>query len=910
MAGRFSVNVLAIIPDKNGRVLLNRATEYSDWTLPGGRVLDGENIQQALQREVRERTGLSVEVGPLYDIFSDAGNSAVSYFYICRETGGVLTLTAKAMEFGEFTIQDIPANVDPAVRQRLFKYWRDPRPNPALIPEEELQELAALQAPPQKPRQARIESPVTSPNPVLPPLIETVEPETPPTQPVAVPIEPPPRPTPKKRGNFRRILFGSGPLLVALSAVLLYSITRQGYFLADDFVVLNQLHFKQTSFFDNLVWFTRDWGVGVNFYRPWVRLAYYFQYLAFSDNAGGWHLFSTGLHAANSLLVWLLVWLILRRGGAATVAGIIFALQPVHTESVSWISGQTDLWATFFALASSCAFVRARQLQRQKRPSFALYLVSLLAFVMGLLSKESAAALPLVLLGYDVVSQGLDRLLGKRPANPQKRASGFAQFALFQAPFWLVLAGYFGLRFALFNGLGGYTVEAGQSLEFPVYLRTNLRWLAAPFQLGGTDGLILLAAILAFLALTGVQEWERFRLARGLPLSEEEGQEQDEQTSRDPKKTRVVPSFWNLRTAAFGIVWAGIFLLPAAFTPPAERFTYLPSVGFALFLAVCLTPFAPRRNEFAVKRRFLRLRDYFDIGSVLRLSAVAVVFITYFVTASDRIQQWNEAGNTAHTLLNRTKEVIPGVVHYTIFVSEGVPESGENALIFRTGYPEAMQILYNDATVESRLVEHFPIAEQQLDRTIFLEYKDDKLINHYQVIQTLLARNNNLKKEKVAQLWNFSESNANGQANPRGNWSEISGTGRTEVKNGALELTAPGAAEIQSPGLNLPAVQLGTVEITLKASPRNSNSANSYRMSVSWEPLPTGEPRQIEPVSFDITADGQYHTYKITPQVATNYNYVDNIAYLRLQIPADLQNVAIQTVQQNSIPVEYASLNS
>src|SRR5438034_1268770 len=86
-------------------------------------------------------------------------------------------------------------------------------------------------------------------------------------------------------------------------------------------------------------------------------------------------------------------------------SGLVFALQPIHSEPVAWISGQTDLWATFFVLLSACTFIRARQLQQQKRPNLLVYLLSLLSFVMALFSKESAIALPVALVAYDFANR-------------------------------------------------------------------------------------------------------------------------------------------------------------------------------------------------------------------------------------------------------------------------------------------------------------------------------------------------------------------------------------------------------------------------------------------------------------------------------------------------------------------------
>ncbi len=862
-----------------------RPTENSDWTLPGGPMRDDETLQQAMSREVRERTGLLVEVGPLFDVYKET-DSSINYLFICKEIGGVLTINNRASEFGAFGLEEIPANIDPSIRQHLFSYWRNPNPRQNDWPEL-IQEPAEVLSEPVKSQTAS----VAVATEVSPLASFADEAATAPSR--SKLVKPQIAPPPDKKG--RSGWWVVGPGLVTILALLLFSITRRGYFLADDFVVLNQLNFKQISFVDNLVWFGRDWGVGVDFYRPWVRLAYYFQYAVFGNNPAGWHLFSTGLHTANSLLVFTLAGLLTRRAGVATIAGLVFALQPIHSEPVNWISGQTDLWATFFALACVCAYIRTRQLQKQKRPHLLIFVVALLSFVMALFSKEIASAIPVALLTYDFVRGGLDRLLNHHNEIDEGRGNGLISLVLYQMPFWILLAGYFVLRLALFQGIGGYS-SSGASLDIGQFLRVYLRWLTFPFGLGGTDGLILLLVVASFLALAGVQEWERFRLVHGEQIADEANQ-------------RELPPYWNLRTAGYGAAWAVIFLLPTLLTPAAERFTYLPSVGFALFVAVCLTPFGPYLATTHRKRQLFKPGRYFEIGTILRLGALAAVLITYFATSSQRANSWNEAGFTAKALLDKTKEVIPGIVKYSVFVSEGVPESGNGTLIFRTGYPEAIQLLYKDATLESQKVDRFPIIEGKLDRTIFLQYKGDRLINHTEINKTLLARNDNLKKEKSFVFWEFKNAVPNGLANdPRGSWTEVSGAGSVEIKDGTLNLNAAGAAEIQSPFINIPAAQLGTIEITLKASPR-SGEPGGIRSSATWEPVSNGEPRDYPAIPIEIKADGKFYTYKITPPIPQNYNYSDTIAYFRLKIPAELQEVVIQSVRQNSLPIEYTPLS-
>ncbi len=82
-----TVGVLAVIRDGDGRVLLVR-TGYPPrlWNLPGGRLERGETPGGGLSREVREETGLDVEVGDLLLVHVRA--AAVSFVFDCRIIGG------------------------------------------------------------------------------------------------------------------------------------------------------------------------------------------------------------------------------------------------------------------------------------------------------------------------------------------------------------------------------------------------------------------------------------------------------------------------------------------------------------------------------------------------------------------------------------------------------------------------------------------------------------------------------------------------------------------------------------------------------------------------------------------------------------------------------------------------------
>ena len=101
------VAVGAIVFDTRGRVLLiERGTPpgVGLWTLPGGKLEGAETLAQAVAREVRDETGLVVEVGPLSCVVERMGDDFhfVILDYLARVIGGTLAAAPK-VEGGGFT---------------------------------------------------------------------------------------------------------------------------------------------------------------------------------------------------------------------------------------------------------------------------------------------------------------------------------------------------------------------------------------------------------------------------------------------------------------------------------------------------------------------------------------------------------------------------------------------------------------------------------------------------------------------------------------------------------------------------------------------------------------------------------------------------------------------------------------
>lgn len=114
----FRVGVSAVIFE-GSRVLLALRRDIDWWNLPGGGMEAGETVEQALLREVREETGLEVEIERLVGVYSKPQKCEVVLVFRCRMSGGTLTETAESRECRFFAPDALPPNTLPKHRQRV-----------------------------------------------------------------------------------------------------------------------------------------------------------------------------------------------------------------------------------------------------------------------------------------------------------------------------------------------------------------------------------------------------------------------------------------------------------------------------------------------------------------------------------------------------------------------------------------------------------------------------------------------------------------------------------------------------------------------------------------------------------------------------------------------------------------------
>ena len=414
-----------------------------------------------------------------------------------------------------------------------------------------------------------------------------------------------------------------GLLLVLAATYFVYAPATRFAFVYDDIFQIGQNpHLDSWRFLP--VYFTQHvWShvpqIPANFYRPlflvWLRL----NNVLFLREPAGWHFTTILLHIAATALAYLLATTLLKNRPAALVTALLFGLHPVHVEAVAWVSGVPEPLSTVFFLGSFLCYLR----QRTEAEHRVLWLSgSLLLFGAALLSKETAAVLPLVMVAYELTA-GRDRGPGT-----ELTASRFQRL-------WKTLLSYFVLLLIYLlvrqRVLGGFTHRMSSVslhtsvLMWPWLLCFYLREIIWPshlsplYDVAYVNRLAQPAFILPLLALcatAAVVFWLSYKSKSGMP---------------------IFLSAWFLITLAPAMVIFCVALPAEGFH---DRYLYLPSFALALW-AGALFSAGWSNPRFAVKG----------------LTLAAVILVSLGLAVSTHVQTKYWASN--YVLFQRAVAVAP-----------------------------------------------------------------------------------------------------------------------------------------------------------------------------------------------------------------------------------------------------------
>jgi len=297
----------------------------------------------------------------------------------------------------------------------------------------------------------------------------------------------------------------------------------------------------------------------------WISYVIDYQFSAL--NPLGYHISNITFHALTSILIYLTISVLVENSRIAFFAALLFAVHPVHTDSVAYISGRRDILSSLFYILGFYLFLKYR-----KRERLRFLILSFVAYLLAISSKEMAVTLPAIFFFYDLTNNLSNR------SSPTNRLSAslkktFLSHKIFYLSF-LAMAilftcykvfikspsnkeGLYGGNLSIhFLTVCKILVYYIKLLFFPINLIADYSFNSFPLSQSLFESETLLSLICLFTIV--------FLTLKIL--------------SRD-------------KAITFSIIWFFITLLPVCHIFPhhellAEHYLYLPSFGFVLLVAI------------------------------------------------------------------------------------------------------------------------------------------------------------------------------------------------------------------------------------------------------------------------------------------------------------------------------------
>lgn len=364
-------------------------------------------------------------------------------------------------------------------------------------------------------------------------------------------------------------------LLIAAVAFLVYANSLSNDFVFDDQItVLGDPTIKTLSSISRYFVGEQTSFNGV-YYRPVVSSSLAVDYASWAFRPFGYHLTNVLIHVLNCILFYWLLRVMFEqyqsrfRDYATFIAAAVFAVHPIHTEVVAWVSGRTDgLCFTFFILA----FVFYLKYARGRGNLNLTLTVSF--YLLSLLAKEMAITFPIAVILYDLIVNGLNTR-----TDFKQRAGVYSALVIvsiaYMALRWSVLKDTSQAQSSLyFYGKNAQVVVCTMLQTIPIYFKLAvvpvgmlyhyggyMPYLSSPWELGVLSAIVLMAAMLAV----------AFYLRERIPA------------------------------IAYALPFFLITLLPVSNIVPtmnlmADRFLYIPSISLSLVIAAAILKFCSEQN--------------------------------------------------------------------------------------------------------------------------------------------------------------------------------------------------------------------------------------------------------------------------------------------------------------------------
>lgn len=368
----------------------------------------------------------------------------------------------------------------------------------------------------------------------------------------------------------------------------------------DNEYIFENSHVTSGLTLGNIIWaFTND---HLGNYYPLTLMSHMLDCDIYGLNPGGHHFTNLIFHICNALLLCLVLSRMTRNLWPSVFVAALFAIHPLHVESVAWASERKDVLSTFFWMLTVLAYIRYVE-----RPAIGRYLATLAVFVLGILSKPMLVTLPFILLLLDYwplnrlrntqvacdINQPIQRvthcrwsiggrlILEKIPFFALSAVQSFITFMVHRQIGLLQPLSTYPLKWRIENVLVSYIIYI-RKMFWPVKLA-----IFYPLPKGNVPLWQIIGAVLVLVLITSLAVWklrQRPYIAVGLLW------------------------FFGTLVPVIGIVQFGIHT-------QADRYTYVPYTGLFIIIAWVISDLFAR----------LRYRKVLlSLSSAILLSALGV----------------------------------------------------------------------------------------------------------------------------------------------------------------------------------------------------------------------------------------------------------------------------------------------
>lgn len=193
--------------------------------------------------------------------------------------------------------------------------------------------------------------------------------------------------------RYRAVLICLGLAVVTLA--LYWPVTHYEFTDVDDpRFIINNPHVVAGVTWQGLLWAMHT--IYVETWQPVTWVSHMLDCQMYGLNAGGHHLTSLLIHTASTLLLFLWLHNLTKAVWRSAFVAGLFAWHPLHVESVAWICERKEVLSTFFGLLALLAYTRYG-----RKPGTGWYILVLVLFALGMMSKPMVVTLPCVLLLVD-----------------------------------------------------------------------------------------------------------------------------------------------------------------------------------------------------------------------------------------------------------------------------------------------------------------------------------------------------------------------------------------------------------------------------------------------------------------------------------------------------------------------------